>query len=611
MLIEAYTYKPAQNVTLTEGQSATFTCTVYPETWRSGQVHAYYAKYDKYICKDPCGPHDWHLVMAATDETLAPNRNPRFTMTKIPHSNGAQITISDVKFADAGTYWCGIEYPNSDMYRQLRVVVNKQPDTFDTPLNILSNVETTTSTSEIDYHLDNLSITDHKDDTVQKALRQCNDNSACALALLHKKELKIPGDCWICHALTVRWQARPLTANVVLQSHMKESRDKEDHGKCTVPLGMMTLLLAGQQIRNNVSVTPHPNIICTDSHPTPNNMAFEVPLQHAETCVCSASSSGPYLGQSGCQTKIFVNTTASTNCSHRWPNNTLTRFACPFNQLSSQPGIVWSCGKKAYHKLPPQFQWSGCCHPSIVTTDTKVLHKETPTINTQSTMHFQAHRDITGVPSKFDGYVLADPWTSPSANVGWSLFLGGGTTAALNKINGIAWSVLSLANHTEAALTLVNTEMSAIRTAVIQHRLALDIILAEKGGICKMLNVSCCFYIPDEYENITNIIKHMQDAIQPPPVADDSWFSWLRSWGRGWSSWFLTMIIPIVAISFLFCTIIPCMLKWLSDILTRKIIQSSTYVHVNINDHQDSTSFHIPDPHHYSSSDLDSDDDIL
>uniref|UniRef100_A0A8C4GHZ2 Uncharacterized protein n=1 Tax=Dicentrarchus labrax TaxID=13489 RepID=A0A8C4GHZ2_DICLA len=86
-----------------------------------------------------------------------------------------------------------------------------------------------------------------------------------------------------------------------------------------------------------------------------------------------------------------------------------------------------------------------------------------------------------------------------------------------------AWSVLSLANQTEMALTLMNTEMSAIRTAVIQHRLALDIILAEKGGICKILNVSCCFYVPDEYENITNITKHMQDAIRPTPVADDSW----------------------------------------------------------------------------------------
>lgn len=375
---------------------------------------------------------------------------------------------------------------------------------------------------------------------------------------------------------------------------------------------MMTLLIAGQQIRNNVSITPHPNITCTDSHSTPNNMAFEVPLQHAETCVCSASPSGPYLGQSSCQTKIFVNTTASNNCSYRWPNNTLTRFACPFKQLSSQPGIMWSCGRKAYHNLPTQFQWSGCCHPSIVTTTTEILYKKPPTINIQSTIHSQTHQDTIGVPSKFDGYVLADPWTSPGANIGWSLFLGGGTTAALNKINGIAWSVLSLANHTEAAFTLVNTEMSAIRTAVIQHRLALDIILAEKGGTCKMLNISCCFYVPDEYENITDIIKHMQDAIQPPQVVNDSWFSWLNLWSQGWSSWFLTVITPVVVILFLLCTIIPCMLKWLSNILTKKMIQSSTYVHVNVNnDHQNSTSFYIPDSHHYPSSDSDFDDDIL
>lgn len=169
------------------------------------------------------------------------------------------------------------------------------------------------------------------------------------------------------------------------------------------------------------------------------------------------------------------------------------------------------------------------CHPSIIVTDTKVFHKKSPTTNIQSTTHFRVHRDITGVPSKYDGYVLADPWTSPNANVGWSLFLGGGTAAALNKINGLAWSVLSLANQTEAALTLISTEMFAIRTAVIQHRLALDIILAEKGGV-----------------------------------------------------------------------------------LTKKIIQSSTYVHVNVNNaDQNSASFHIPDPHHYPSPDSDSDDDIL
>ncbi len=129
--------KTDKTVTLTEGQSATFTCTVNPEIWRSGQIQAHYAKHDKYLCRDPCGPHDWHLIVAATDKTLVPKGDPCFIITKIPNSNGAQITISDVKSMDAGTYWCGIEYPSSDMYRQLRVIVNEPPNPYDTPLSTL------------------------------------------------------------------------------------------------------------------------------------------------------------------------------------------------------------------------------------------------------------------------------------------------------------------------------------------------------------------------------------------------------------------------------------------------------------------------------------------
>ena len=107
---------------------------------------AYYAKYDKYLCRDPCGPHDLHLIVAATDKTLAPNRDPRFTIAKVPNSNGAQITTSDVKPTEAGTYWCGIEYPSSDMYRQLTVIVivNGPPDPHDALLNTLSDVNTVT-----------------------------------------------------------------------------------------------------------------------------------------------------------------------------------------------------------------------------------------------------------------------------------------------------------------------------------------------------------------------------------------------------------------------------------------------------------------------------------
>ncbi len=48
------------------------------------------------------------------------------------------------------------------------------------------------------------------------------------------------------------------------------------------------------------------------------------------------------------------------------------------------------------------------------------------------------------MPIWYNGYKLYNPWTTPAENLGWSLFLiGGGTAAAINKINGLAWSVLA------------------------------------------------------------------------------------------------------------------------------------------------------------------------
>uniref|UniRef100_A0A8C1XN37 Uncharacterized protein n=1 Tax=Cyprinus carpio TaxID=7962 RepID=A0A8C1XN37_CYPCA len=100
--------------------------------------------------------------------------------------------------------------------------------------------------------------------------------------------------------------------------------------------------------------------------------------------------------------------------------------------------------------------------------------------------------------------------------IGWSkasFFPGVGTTVALNKINGLAWQVLSLENDTAHALGLITEELKKMREA--------------DGGVCKMLGVSCCFYIPDNSDNITNIVDHMKESIPDPKRADSSWFDWL------------------------------------------------------------------------------------
>lgn len=433
----------------------------------------------------------------------------------------------------------------------------------------VTNMDITDQQETLSY-LDESTLKEHQ---AKRALIDCNHNTACALSLLHKQNLQLHGNCWICHALATKWQAKPLTSDVVLQTHEKESLHNNEQRNCSIPQGMKMLLMAGRQIRNNMPPFWRADITCKETQSTPSNMMVEVPLQYAETCVCSRSSQGPLLGHSNCQTKIFVNITTPKNCSYEWSDGSVRGFTCPFHDLSSKPGIMWSCGTKAFHTLPSKFQWSGCCHPSVVTTGITILYEHP---------HVRIVREISGPPSNYKGYVLTDPWTSPSANIGWSVFLGGGTTAALNKINGLAWSVLQLANETESGLSLINMEMTAIRTAVIQHRLALDILLAEKGGMCKLINASCCFHIPDERDNITNIIKHMQDAIQDPPTAGNSWFSWIESWGQEWLSWTLTTVAPVLTIFFLFCIFAPCLLKCALNILMKKRTSSPTFLQADV-----------------------------
>lgn len=47
-----------------------------------------------------------------------------------------------------------------------------------------------------------------------------------------------------------------------------------------------------------------------------------------------------------------------------------------------------------------------------------------------------------------------------------------------------------------------NQEIDALRIAVMQHRVALDMILAEKGGLCVFFNTMCCTYIPDNVHSL-------------------------------------------------------------------------------------------------------------
>ncbi|MEQ2291938.1 hypothetical protein AMECASPLE_017914 [Ameca splendens] len=52
-------------------------------------------------------------------------------------------------------------------------------------------------------------------------------------------------------------------------------------------------------------------------------------------------------------------------------------------------------------------------------------------------------------------------------------------------------------NATTKALTGLSTEVTALRTVVLQNGMVLDLLTASVGGVCALLNETCSTYIPN------------------------------------------------------------------------------------------------------------------
>uniref|UniRef100_A0AAY5F054 Murine leukemia virus integrase C-terminal domain-containing protein n=1 Tax=Electrophorus electricus TaxID=8005 RepID=A0AAY5F054_ELEEL len=233
--------------------------------------------------------------------------------------------------------------------------------------------------------------------------------------------------------------------------------------------------------------------------------------------------------------------------THDMATQMTNKTTCELNRLTGQlynlsreiissmkiPGWAgnWKKTGKNY-----EFQWSGCCTPVLLTPPVSIFKLRGAHAHT-------IHKRGTGKqhPAKYNGYTLADPWTTPAS--------------------AIAWQVLTLANRTETIFTLLNQELHQIRQVVLQNRMALDLLLAEERGVCKKINVSCCFHIPDYYDNITDLITHMKQDIQEPSPADNSWFSWFTSALGPWGHWAMTVLFPVLIVVLMVMCFLPCIMN--------------------------------------------------
>ncbi|XP_078521601.1 syncytin-2-like [Lissotriton helveticus] len=160
------------------------------------------------------------------------------------------------------------------------------------------------------------------------------------------------------------------------------------------------------------------------------------------------------------------------------------------------PNVYFVCGKNAYVKLPKN--WYGTCYLAVI------FPQIFPIEDLWSLEGKSVHRGKRGASA---GEIVGDIFGAMIHCVG----------VILNdvKVRKLSTIVDNLSVNTARILLLVDGETVSIRAMVLQNRLALDVLLAKAGGVCKLLKVEqCCTYIPENSWDIRKYISNISEIHQ-------------------------------------------------------------------------------------------------
>uniref|UniRef100_A0A674J828 Envelope protein n=1 Tax=Terrapene triunguis TaxID=2587831 RepID=A0A674J828_9SAUR len=165
------------------------------------------------------------------------------------------------------------------------------------------------------------------------------------------------------------------------------------------------------------------------------------------------------------------------------------------------PGLYWLCGRWAYKTLPNQ--WYGRC----------TLGRLLPYSYGMHTMHARAVHNyilvtrsrrstnpIVQRPTGFYQFIRAFlPWL--------------GVAELERAIVNISATLEIIENDTIDAIHALQLEVTSLSQVVLQNRMALDYLLAAQGGVCALINESCCFY-SNQDKRIETDVHNMMDHLK-------------------------------------------------------------------------------------------------
>ncbi|XDA82826.1 hypothetical protein R6Z07M_012644 [Ovis aries] len=150
-----------------------------------------------------------------------------------------------------------------------------------------------------------------------------------------------------------------------------------------------------------------------------------------------------------------------------------------------------------------------------------------------------------------------------------------GTVDIMVKVNALNNFTQRALLDTKKAIEALNEEQSQMRKAVLQNRMALDILTAAQGGTCAIIKVECCVYIPDLSGNVSAAMEDMQNQVDAMSNLSVPFWNSVLSWVK--SDWWKTVFtIGIIILIILLCG--PCLLQFLKNFVTQRLTAFSHVV---------------------------------
>ncbi|XP_044139267.1 syncytin-A-like isoform X1 [Bufo gargarizans] len=247
------------------------------------------------------------------------------------------------------------------------------------------------------------------------------------------------------------------------------------------------------------------------------------------------------------------------------------------NQVYSIGDVYWICGDgKIRSRL--EGSWKGECALAKAIMNIHIFTENQKDTN----IHIRNRRALPkgsfdphvyidaigvprGVPDEFKargqvaaGFESIIPHITINKNVDW--------------INYIYYNPQRFVNYARDALQGVAEQLQADSIMTFQIRMVLDMILAERGGVCMVLTdpSSCCTFIPNNTGpngKVTLAIKKLEDlSIELKKNSGinnpwDQYFGWFTTWKQALVQLGIIILIIIIVIAVVATCIIPCVRK--------------------------------------------------